>query len=391
MKKIFTILLCLVISVSLFAQEDVRSMGMGGNHITDYSNVYITQKNPAGLGFAGKHDLWTNTQIGLSGPLEDFMNIVDKLSNSEDNQNDNLNSYDSDNDDDSSEIEDAIIDLVKKNNGLATGVNLVGPLQFGFTKNGFGMLFSEELFVDVNVPSISRGKVNIGLDANLLLGYGHKIDLGISDLSIGISANLFSRAINIGVDGSLTEIFDKVEDMDNLPATSMIGYGINAGVQYEFANFLSAGIVWNNILAQTYTTDIPLDEDSDKEFTFKDARKEKLDPTLAVGFGVKIPTSFTLGIISSWTAYLDHDNILDFFEKDKIVRNPILGLSAGTEVVLFKTIALRLGIHESYPAAGCGIRLAAFHIDAAVFGSELGLEPGAKPQLNAALSISFHR
>ena len=380
MKKIFTILLCLVISVSLFAQEDVRSMGMGGNHITDYSDVYITQKNPAGLGFAGKHDLWTNTQVEIGGPLEDFMNIADNLANS-----------DNDSGDDSSGIEDAIIDLVKENNGLATGLSLVGPLQFGFIKNNFGLLFSEELFVDVNVPSISRGNVDIGLDINLLLGYGHKIDLGIHDIALGISANLFSRAINIGVDGSLTEIFDKVEDMDSLPATSMIGYGINAGVQYEFANFLSAGFVWNNILAQTYTTDIPLDEDSDKEFTFKDARKEKLDPTLAVGFGVKIPTSFTLGIISSWTAYLDHDNILDFFEKDKIVRNPILGLSAGTEVVLFKTIALRLGINESYLAAGCGIRLAAFHIDAAVFGSELGLEPGAKPQLNAALSISFHR
>lgn len=380
MKKIFTILLCLVISVSLFAQEDVRSMGMGGNHITDYSDVYITQKNPAGLGFAEKHDLWTNTQVEIGGPLEDFMNIADNLANS-----------DNDSGDDSSGIEDAIIDLVKENNGLATGLSVVGPLQFGFIKNNFGLLFSEELFVDVNVPSISRGNVDIGLDINLLLGYGHKIDLGIHDIALGISANLFSRAINIGVDGSLTEIFDKVEDMDNLPATSMIGYGINAGVQYEFANFLSAGIVWNNILAPTYTTDIPLDEDSDKEFTFKDARKGKLDPTLAVGFGVKIPTSFTLGIISSWTAYLDHDNILDFFAKDKIVRNPILGLSAGTEVVLFKTIALRLGIHESYPAAGCGIRLAAFHIDAAVFGSELGLEPGAKPQLNAALSISFHR
>ena len=380
MKKIFTILLCLVISVSLFAQEDVRSMGMGGNHITDYSDVYITQKNPAGLGFAEKHDLWTNTQVEIGGPLEDFMNIADNLANS-----------DNDSGDDSSGIEDAIIDLVKENNGLATGLNVVGPLQFGFIKNNFGLLFSEELFVDVNVPSISRGNVDIGLDINLLLGYGHKIDLGIHDIALGISANLFSRAINIGVDGSLTEIFDKVEDMDNLPATSMIGYGINAGVQYEFANFLSAGIVWNNILAPTFTTDIPLDEDSDKEFTFKDARKEKLDPTLAVGFGVKIPTSFTLGIISSWTAYLDHDNILDFFAKDKIVRNPILGLSAGTEVVLFKTIALRLGINESYLAAGCGIRLAAFHIDAAVFGSELGLEPGAKPQLNAALSISFHR
>ena len=46
MKKLLTILLCLVISVSLFAQTDVRSLGMGGNHITDYSDIYTVQRNP---------------------------------------------------------------------------------------------------------------------------------------------------------------------------------------------------------------------------------------------------------------------------------------------------------------------------------------------------------
>ena len=114
MKKILTILLCLVISVSLFAQEDVRSMAMGGNHITDYSDVYTTQKNPAGLGFAEKHDLWTNTQITFGGPLEDFAKIAENLETSEDKSNT----------EESSGIEDSIIDLVKKNNGLATGITI---------------------------------------------------------------------------------------------------------------------------------------------------------------------------------------------------------------------------------------------------------------------------
>lgn len=394
MKKLFTILLCLIISVSLFAQEDVRSMGMGGNHITDYSDIYTIQRNPAGLGFAGKHNLWTNIQVGISGPLSDYIEIADSLMNSEEQSN-----ADAEGNSDSSStsgIEDAIIKLIKENNGLKTGLNVVGPLTFGFTKNGFGMLFSEEIYADVNVPSISKGTVDVGVKANLLLGYGHKIDLGIHDISVGVSGNLFSKVLSIGVDGSLTEIFDKIENIEQLPAKSMIGYGINAGVQYQFANFITVGAVWNNIFAPTYTIDVPLnlngtETEEVKEISFKDSTKGKIDPTLAVSFGVKIPTSFTFGIISSWTAYVDYDNVLDLLAKDKLVRNPVLGLSAGTEVVLFKTIALRAGINDSYLAAGCGIRLAAFHIDAAVFGSELGLEPGSKPQLNTALSISFHK
>ena len=109
-----------------------------------------------------------------------------------------------------------------------------------------------------------------------------------------------------------------------------------------------------------------------------------------MGIGIKIPTSFTFGIISSWTAYVDHENILVFFDENNL-RNPILGFNAGTELELFKTIRLRLGINESYLSAGVGLKLGVFHVDAAIFGSELGLEPGAKPNLNAALSISFHK
>ena len=50
-----------------------------------------------------------------------------------------------------------------------------------------------------------------------------------------------------------------------------------------------------------------------------------------MGIGIKIPTSFTFGIISSWTAYVDHENILVFFDENNL-RNPILGFNAGTEL-----------------------------------------------------------
>ena len=126
------------------------------------------------------------------------------------------------------------------------------------------------------------------------------------------------------------------------------------------------------------------------EFSLKDAERVIKPSSLAVGVGIKIPTGFTFGVISSWTAYVDHENVFEFFKEDNL-RNPLLGLNVGTEIELFKTILLRVGMNDSYLSAGCGLKLGVFRIDAALFGSELGLEPGSKPNLNAALSISFQK
>jgi len=406
MKKLFTILLCFTILLSAFAQEDVRSMGIGGYHVTDTGDIYTLLKNPASLAFADKHNLWLNLQIGANGPLEKYVEIgypiIDELMNSsnDETQDEQLDETqdeqpDETTDSESMNIEQEIINIVKENNGLATGLNLVGPLNFGFSKNGFGFLFTEELFVDANIPSISGGSVNAGVDANLLIGYGHKLQLGKNhNLSIGVSGGIISRAVNVGITGSITEIIDTVnalsDNIENLPVTSMLGYTVNAGLHYNFANFISVGATYNNILSTTKTIDVPLNEE-ELQIDFSEGLKSKLEPTLAVGVGIKIPTNFTLGIISSWTAYIDHENVLDLFVKDQLVKNPYLGLNAGTEIVLLNFISLRAGINESYLSAGVGLRLWALNIDAAVYGSELGIEPGAKPNLNAAFSISFKR
>ena len=398
MKRLFTVLLCFTILLSAFAQEDVRSMGIGGYHVTDTGDIYTLLKNPASLAFADKHNLWLNFQIGANGPLEKYVEIgspmIDELLNSSNDQNQDEQNDES-TDTATTKLEQEIINIVKENNGLATGLNMVGPLNFGFSKNGFGFLFTEEIFVDANIPSISGGSLNAGLDASLLLGYGHKINLGKNhNLSIGVSGGIISRAVNVGITGSITEIIDTAnalsDNIENLPVTSMLGYTVNAGIHYNFANFISVGATYNNILSTTKTIDIPLNEE-ELQIDFSKGLKSKLEPTLAVGVGIKIPTNFTLGIISSWTAYIDHENVLDLFAKDQLVKNPILGLNAGTEIVLLNFISLRAGINESYLSAGVGLRLWALNIDAAVYGSELGIEPGAKPNLNTAFSISFKR
>lgn len=395
MKKILTILLCLLISVSLFAVEDVRSKGMGGYHVTDYSDIYTIKKNPASLAFSGKHKLILNIQIDAAGPLQDIYEVGEDVLASTENYDDSENSdEEASSTDISGELLSKVTTLIEENNGFATSSNISPLLNFGFSNKGFGFLASTDIYTDINIPSVTNVGLNVGFNGNAELGYGFNFDLGANDIAVGVSADFFSNLLNVGINGSLTQLLGGTESeessiLDSLPITSMKGFSITSGLHYRYADFLNVGIVWNNMISSTNTANVLIDpETQEVNFDFDNGTKSKLDSKLAVGFGVKVPINF---IITSMNIYVDHENILDLFVSDKIVKNPILGLNAGVEAVLLKAFSFRLGINESYLAAGFGLRLGSFNIETAVYGSELGLEPGDRPQLNTSISVSFKK
>ena len=77
------------------------------------------------------------------------------------------------------------------------------------------------------------------------------------------------------------------------------------------------------------------------------------------------------------------------FRSDPIYRNPILNVAIGTEIILLDVVSLRIGIHETYLATGIGLDASICTIDLAMYGSELGIEPGEQPVFNIALSLAF--
>jgi hypothetical protein len=83
----------------------------------------------------------------------------------------------------------------------------------------------------------------------------------------------------------------------------------------------------------------------------------------------------------------DYRDFLDLFKP--IYRNPILNATLGTEVIFLDVISLRAGINETYLATGLGLDLTLFQIDLALYGKELGIDPGKRPLLNMDLSLSF--
>jgi hypothetical protein len=52
-------------------------------------------------------------------------------------------------------------------------------------------------------------------------------------------------------------------------------------------------------------------------------------------------------------------------------------------------ICLRAGIRDLYLSAGVGLDLTYLRVDLAMYGKEIGLDPGDRPLLNIALSPLF--
>ena len=392
MKKIIAILVILCVAGALFAADanvtfkgmsalDNRSSGMGGGFVTDTSDYFTLMRNPAGLAFSGRHNLIGVTNINLGGPFEEALEIV---------QNPDMLSD-----------QTAIINEAKgllSENKLNIGFSLGGPIAIGGTyKNGFGWGLADQVKVNVSAPS-TIVKANVELDGDFILGYGHAIDLGaLGKIAAGLSADIYAQVPYMNVNANLMNLLtatDMTSYLTNLMQfKTSTGANFNLGLQWRFLDFLNVGAVINNMVSvvanSTLTVD-PENLDPAALLVFADSFQTTTGAgTLDIGVGLDIPTKWTLGLISSWGAYADIKDVFGCMKNDPLERNPILNMSIGTEMTLLNFISVRGGISDTYLHAGVGLRLLGLHIDAAVYGKELGTEPGTAPQMNAAISIGI--
>ncbi|MBQ0168128.1 MAG: hypothetical protein KBT02_13570 [Treponema sp.] len=393
MKKIISILLILCVIGAVFAADntvvfngltaiDSRSPAMGGSHVADTSDYFTLLRNPAGLAFSGRHNLIGQTNITIGGPLEEALGMV-------------TSGFDE------SQLMSTAMGLISQNK-LNLGINLGGPIAFGGTyKNGFGWGLFEQVVVGMVAPSTTV-KINLELDADLVFGYGHKFDLGeYGTLAAGISTDIYGQVPYLKAQKNLLTMLPAIAGggdmtdalLSGINCCSTSGVNVNAGLQYEVLDFLSAGLVWNNFFNYTKKTpnldDIFDNLDPAALLAFSESSTSVATGSLDLGVGFDIPTFWSLGIISDWTAYADMRDLVQLFKNDATKRNPMLNLGIGTELTLLKCISARLGINDSYLTAGIGLRLLGIHIDASLYGKELGVEPGATPQLNASVAIGI--
>lgn len=400
MKKFYTIIVCsLVLCTAVFSQtfdynfvmpqfQHARDLGMGSAYLTDTTTYFSFYTNPASLAFTGDRTLFTVTNARIAGPLDIIPEVIDIIQNPE------------------ADVLGFVTDTLGETKGLNFATDITGPLFFGGIRKGFGWGLVNETYLSFDMPSLLSATVYGGNESILRFGYGYPIKLPIPlTIAVGLSAEAVNKVegyYRLGAFDLLKMATGGEISLASLalPVYTSLGYGLDAGLTLKALNMVSLSFVWYDFFHGIYTQKadqaykIIEDPENYSEYLKAGASKTTIGSSkkMALGVGVDVPLAkITNNFISSCIVMVDCNDLVSTFANDPKKRNPILEFSAGTEVVFFKTIILRFGLDEMYPAAGVGIRLGAFNIDASIYGQELGYEPGSRPQLNTAFSIGFYK
>ena len=366
------IALCATIGAQSFDFDPIRPeivsarlAGYGGPYTTLEAGIDTLSTNPAALAFVKPEWSFSRIAANVSGPLFDLPAVFQ-----------------------SSDIPSAVLDLVAENNGLYVGGEVTGPIAIAKVDKNFGFGIFNRVITNANIPSLSKANVYAGAELLLVGGYGMTIlNSGPHSLSLGIQVKGFVQTLFDESGNSLTVLtnFSNM-DADSIPVVLSTGFGIDAGVLYKLGD-LSVGITCKDAFTPVFSTHYANlsafgggTPDSSVQFA-------TIDPVLSAGIAYSIPFPEDWFALTSLKFMLDYQDIIPLFKP--LHRNPLLNVALGTELVLVNIVSLRAGINETYLTAGVGLDLAIFKIDFAMYGKELGLEPGKRPCLNMAFGLSF--
>ncbi len=344
----------------------VRADGMGGYFAAEESGFDTLSTNPAALAYVDKE--WSISRLAaeVSGPLFDIPTAIS-----------------------SGDVTENLLDLVGENNGIYLGANITGPLAFGKVDRNYGFGVFGRTITSADVPSLTSAKLLTGEELLLTGGYGLPVyESGLKSLAIGLQLKGFVQTFVYEDSTAITVLDDLMGiNLQTLPAALSSGFGVDAGLMYRYGPGFSAGITCKDLFTPVFTTGYDSLNDFMKGDSSSDTITDLVDPYLNVGVGYDFPLPDTWITITDWRVMADYRDILDL--TNPVYRNPLLNVAIGTEVVIFDVVSLRAGISDTYLATGLGVDLSIFEIDLAMWGSELGLDPGKRPLLNMALSLSF--
>lgn len=343
-----------------------RTMGYGGAYTALEAGFDTLTTNPAALAYVSSE--WSISRIAahVSGPLFDMASV---------NQADDLTT--------------GLLDLVGENNGLYLGAEVTGPFAFGKVDKNFGFGIFNRSIATANIPSLTKATVYTGEEFLLTGGYGLSIlDKGSHSLAIGfqlkgfVQTFLFEEGTSITVLNAFTNF-----NVDSIPTKLSTGFGVDAGVMYRFLSRFSAAIVCRDLYTPVFSSEYDTFSDFSKGSSGSTTSTDRLDSYLSAGVVYSVPLPESWATITDWNLMVDYRDFLDLLSP--LYRNPVLNAAIGTELVFLDVVSLRAGIAETYLSTGLGLDLSLFTIDCAMYGSELGLDPGKRPVLNMALSVSF--
>ncbi|MFP4562217.1 MAG: hypothetical protein ACLFRY_02800 [Spirochaetia bacterium] len=377
------LVLCLIGGV-VQSQESVtvpsaRTAAIGGVHAALADDLTTLFSNPAGFVSAGPQLAIAELTIGLQGPIFDIANLGVQAASGTD-----LTALFA-----TPEVQDLL-------QGLYASMNLLGPLSFGYVGKGLGLGFFNT--TGITFANSSPLTMSVSLSEKIILkgGYSFRIPLPEESdhtLDVGVLLKGFLEGRS-DFDRSFLQLPDlfstfSLDTFANEPFRFITGIGFDLGVRYSWRDILTVGLagidVFSPTIINSYTTMNGFLQASETPTQSNGLVPFKLN----AGVMYTPELAGTRKIISDLKVMLDYRDIFDFLVHPGTARNPLLHIGLGVEFRLLEILSIRAGLNEGLPAAGLGLDLHFFTLNAAMFGAELGSEPGMRSVYNIMIGFEF--
>lgn len=354
--------------VAPFSLPSARMMALGGPHAAAASGLDAIFENPTGFVSEETEFSAASLVLNLTGPIFDVVNMVvsggDPLAD--------------------------LPTLFDDNGRLYLQTDILGPLAFGLAGKGLGFGLFNRTMMTLDASSLLAVRYAVSEEFLLAGGYAYRIILSDRQtLDVGVMPKGFIRA-TVEDNKSLSDVVDLASDPTDLlasPFTMTSGIGVDLGVTWSLDRVLSVGLVARDAYSPAMVT------------TYADFDTFSGNPGSGTSEYAVVPADLSVGVAyepslvlldrlgADLLILLDYADILDLFSI--IPRNPILNVRAGMELQLLDILSLRAGVKDALPTAGFGINLSAFTFSLSMFGTELGIEPGARPAFNLLVAFDF--
>lgn len=383
MKKILSVFLILIISISALGAEDLLKIdylpsagtaAVGGAHAAQVDGVSTMFMNPAGFQSEEGSLSFSELTMALHGPVFDIANLAIAAINGAD-----------------------IMALMSANSALLTslyaGLDLVGPIYFSYVGQGmgFGLINS----TDVTFKSFNGGLgITARLGEQILLtgGYAFRIPVmeemeGYLDIGLMIKSSIRGE---VEISKTMFNFLSSFGDIDvtNSPFIFSIGVGVDVGFRFSLSDYFAFGLVAEDAITASFNRSYISLNDFLAAGTSVD-ETEIIPFKLNGGFLISPPLGDVGMIISDIDIYIDYVDILDFLVSPQTSRNPLLNISLGLDIKLLEIFTIKAGFYEGLYSAGLGLDLHFFRFQAAIYGSERGVEPGQNSVYNVILGFEF--
>ena len=341
------------------------SSALGGPHVTMNDGFSSLMNNPAGFYSTEPEFSIGEMTFGLKGPVFDIANLI---------------------------ITGDMAALPSMLQGIYTGIDLLGPVSFGYVGEGLGLGTYSNSYSKISSSGPLTVKADIGSEVILAGGYALRLPLSLPETHL-VDVGMLLKGIfrgELSFEESALNIMNI--DLDTLttePFSFISGIGFDLGFRYSYLNMITVGLVGRDIYSPTVRNTYS----NVDAFSSGTAPLEEFKGIVpfALDFGVMYSPDFESKnlFISDIKVYLDYYDMLDFWLYPESAVNPILHIGFGTEISMLSILDVRAGFNQGLLSAGLGLDLHYFKMNLAMYGTELSTEPGLQPVYNIQLGFEF--